>query len=156
MPADEPTLYARFASSSFADPDGDAGLDAPPGHDGPVPLGLGLVTWLQGSLAGTDKVIENQWITPSGHAFDVASLGHRFDVVVQHAPDLGEAEWLLSVEPRRGLMPWKRPNTTGLDGVALALHQVLRPDPRVEALRWYTAAQWGHRDPGPGQPEPPR
>lgn len=138
--------HATFVCEALAEAEAEAGHKPPPGHQGGVPRGLAMSALLRGALEPEPVEVENRWVTYEGHAFDVVHLGKRFDVTLA-CEDAEAGRWTLSIETRRGLMPWARktyPKSVSL--IARALHRALKTDPRVSELRWFGEDEWPPSD----------
>ena len=124
-------------SQRFTDPESDAGLKPPPGHSGPVPPGLAFAQWLRDELLARLQGVqlgEYPWVTYTGHGMELQTTASRFDLVLELV-DREAASWTMTLEPRRGLLPFgRKKRAAGFEHVSRRLTEALSKAAEFESV----------------------
>jgi len=130
-------LTLTLTSLKYSDPEIDIGLEAPAGHTGPIPAGLAFAHWFQRTLPEALDGVgigEFPWVTYKGHGLELSYAGSRFDLVLEIA-DRESATWLLTLEPRKGLLPFRRKKrAAGFEALSRRLLQHLEHADVIDAV----------------------
>ena len=130
-------LRLQLASETFADPEIDHGIKPPAGHSGPVPPGLAFAAWLQEELRPRLDDVQSgefSWVTYTGHGMELQTNARRFDLVVELI-DREATTWMLTLEPRRGLLPFgRKKRSAGFEQLSRRLTDALMAAEEIDAV----------------------